>query len=198
MLVPAVLWKDEIQKEFSMLMYDEDTFYYQGYSYGHCFSDIKPMDNIFQYAIVGGNYEVQKVHHQEKSSNGHGSYYVKRERVRTGDKLIGYFSYQIIPGTDTVHNFGLYSFDKGNMLLARDVFNKMEELANDHLRVEWRCVEGNPACSGYLKFCLRMRNKGYWVFDSNMLHMCTRDNRGKYHDEYTFEIINPKKAGKVL
>lgn len=50
--------------------------------------------------------------------------------------------------------FGLISFDRGNMLIGKAVFNEIERCITEyHLhRVEWRMIGGNPAERGYDSF----------------------------------------------
>lgn len=167
MLVPAMFYKDEIEKQFAWWLYDEDMFYYQGYAHGHEMTEIKPQENLYQWAIMG--YSLRSC----------------------GYTLpIGYFSYRIDPATDNVYNFGLYSFDKGNALIGHDVFKKMEELISEHHRIEWRCVGGNKALRGYKRFAMKIAtNHPHLIVNLHQMHDVTKDNGGGYHDEYIFEIV---------
>ena len=167
MLVPAMFYKDEIEKQFAKRMYDDDMFYYQGYAHGHEMAEIKPQDNLYQWAIMG--YSL----------------------ISCGYTLpIGYFSYRIDPATDNVYNFGLYSFDKGNALIGHDVFKKMEELINEHHRIEWRCVGGNKALRGYVRFMEYIHKKyGYYVYKHRLTDV-TKTPHGNYRPEHIFEIVN--------
>ena len=93
-------------------------------------------------------------------------------------------TYRISDYSDTVQSFGLFSFDKGNPLLGRDVFQKLEELVKTHHRVEWCVVGSNPVKRHYDKFC--KRHNGY----IHHWHETTKDECGNYIDSYTYEIIN--------
>ena len=99
------------------------------------------------------------------------------------DKLIGYFAYNIYAETDTACSFGLYSFDKGNPIIGLDVFKKMKELVNTHRRLEWRMVGGNPVQKHYDRFCEKYGGKRV------CLHKVVKDNQGKYHDEFIYEVV---------
>lgn len=123
MLKPAVLYKDEIEREFAQWLYTDELFYYIGYAHANVPPTIEPSDNVYQYAIVNGN------------------------------NLIGYFSYMIQPETDCVYNFGWYSFDPGNTTVVTDVLRKMEELIKDYRRIEWKMVGGNKVEKYYKQFC---------------------------------------------
>lgn len=159
MLRPAILYKDIIEKKFAEQLYSDNYFWYTGYGSCNDLPEIVAQDERWQWAIVMPETE----EHEEK--------------------VIGYFAYQIVPETDTVMNFGWYSFDRGNPLVAKNVFDKMEELVREHRRIEWRMIGGNPVKRGYDSFC--KKHNGNCV----CLHQVTRDVHGEYHDEYIYEIL---------
>ena len=100
------------------------------------------------------------------------------------DRIVGYLAYHIDPIIDNVDRFGLYSFEEGNQTVIRDTFDKLEELISTHHRVEWRVIDGNHAKRGYDNFCKK--------HGGNIVHFhdVTKDLKGKYRDEYIYEIIN--------
>lgn len=155
MLKPAILYKSEIEKLFAEVMYSDDYFYYMGYAHGHVLPEVKPTDNIYQWAIVN-----------------------------KANEVIGWFAYRIDQETDSVYNFGLYSFDKGNVLIGKDVFEKMEELIARYRRVEWRVIEGNPVIRSYDKLC--EKHNGNKV----TFHKITKGPDGTYRNEYIYEILS--------
>ena len=93
-------------------------------------------------------------------------------------------SYRIDPLADRITSFGLYSFDKGNPMIGKDVFNKMEELVEDHHSIEWRMISCNPAKRSYDRFCKKHSGN---VF--KFTHV-TKDKKGNWIDEYVYEIVN--------
>ena len=99
MLVPAILYKEQIKKEFQKYYYTIDMMYETG-----CMCNWSPEiaecpnENQFQYAIVDKN-----------------------------EKLIGYLGYAVDWYASKAYIFGLFSFDRGNILVGRDVFDKLEE-----------------------------------------------------------------------
>lgn len=157
MLKPAILFKNELERKFEEQIYTQDFFYYAGYNGATYIPEIKREDFMFQYAIVDN------------------------------DNLIGYFSYRLDTTSDTICNFGLYSFDRGNATIGKDVMRKMKELIKSHHRVEWRMIGGNPVKRHYDRFCNR--------FGGNIvkLHESARAPYGEYVDEYIYEIVNPHK-----
>lgn len=155
MLVPAICYKEELERLFAKEIYTEDYFLYSGYRYGYELPIIKTEDRARQYAIV------------------------------SGETIIGYFGYRIDPETDSIYNFGLYSFSKGNPVVGKDVFEHLEMLVNTHRRLEWRMIGCNPVKKHYDKFCL-IRHNGNRV----TLHDVCKDFNGNYCDEYIYEIVN--------
>lgn len=106
-----------------------------------------------------------------------------RWAIVDANKVIGYLSYYIDLATNCASGFGLYSFDKGNPVIGVDLFNELERLLTFVHRVEWRVISGNPVIRHYDKFCTA--HGGAKV----ILHDCTKDMQGNYHDEYIYEII---------
>lgn len=108
MLVPAILYKEQIKKEFQKYYYTTDMLYETG-----CMCNWSPEiaecpnESQFQYAII------------DKSG-----------------KLIGYLGYSVDWYASKAYNFGLFSFDRGNVLVGKDVFDKLEELIKTIHRVE--------------------------------------------------------------
>lgn len=159
MLKPAIIYKDEIERKFNEQLYTQDFFYYTGYDGSTYIPEIKREDFLFQYAIIDSS-------------------------KPDGQQLIGYFSYSLNTLSDTINHFGLYSFDRGNITIGRDILRKMKELVKAHHRIEWRMIDGNPVKRHYDKFCKR--------YGGNIvkLHGVTRNPLGGYSDEYIYEIVN--------
>ena len=156
MLVPAILYKEQILKSMQRYFYTTDMLYETG-GVENWTPEIAecPEGWRFQYAIVDRN-----------------------------KKLIGYLGYYVDWYVSKAYNFGLFSFDRGNVLMGRDVFNKLEELVNMLHRVEWRTVSGNPACRGYDNFVKKHNGKKHILKDA------IRDKDGNYHDDIIYEIVN--------
>lgn len=83
------------------------------------------------------------------------------------------------------YRFGLMSFDKGNPLIGRALFEIMENLINKlklH-RIEWGMVSGNPVERHYDKFCEKYNGRKIVLRDT------LKDRLGEYHDSIIYEII---------
>ena len=154
MLVPAILYKDEIIKSMQKYFYTDDMMFETGCLDNWC-PDIaeEPNETMMQYAIV------------------------------SGETLIGYLGYYIDWYVSKAYNFGLFSFDRGNPLVGKEVFNKLEELVSTLHRVEWRAISGNPACRGYDAFIKRHNGNKHILKDA------IKDNKGNYHDDIIYEIV---------
>ena len=156
MLKPAILYREEINKGFQEYYYTDDMMYYTG-SMSNWFPDIVdfPDESKFQYAIVDDN-----------------------------EKLIGYLDYSIDWYVSKAYKFALFSFDRGNVLVGKEVFTKLEELVSTLHRVEWRAVSSNPACRSYDNFIKRHNGNKHILKDS------IRDKNGNYFDDIIYEIIS--------
>lgn len=156
MLKPAILYKEQITKEFQKYLYTTDMMYVTGCLENWIPNILEcPDEGRFQYAIVDEN-----------------------------EKLVGYLGYSIDYYASRAYNFGLFSFDKGNVLVGKDLFNKLEELITIFHRVEWRAVGGNPACRGYDSFIKRHCGNKHVLKDA------LKDKDGNYHDDIIYEIVN--------
>lgn len=126
MIVPAIIYKDEILKKLSGYKYTDDMMYYSGWL-GDRLPEIQSDSdgNRYQFAIVDK------------------------------DKLIGYFTYNINWYSRCMSQFGLFSFDRGNAIIGFDVRKELKKAIQEyHIhRIEWRMIEGNHAERSYDNFC---------------------------------------------
>lgn len=138
MLVPIMLYKDEIHKKLSRHIYSDDMLYYTGWLGSSLPTiDSESDGSRYQYAIVDG------------------------------DKLIGYFTYSVDWYTSCASQFGLFSFDRGNRKIGLDVYRELKKLINDyHIhRIEWRMIGGNPVEKHYDRFCTKYHGKKFVLTD---------------------------------
>lgn len=104
--------------------------------------------------------------------------------VDKNEKLIGCLGYLVDWYASKAYNFGLFSFDRGNVLVGKDIFDKLEELVNALHRIEWRAVGDNPACRGYDNFIKKHNGNKHILKDA------IKDKDGNYHDDIIYEIVN--------
>lgn len=150
MLRPAILYREQIVREFQKYFYSKDMLYETGglYNWSPIIEDSPDFDRR-QYAIVDKD-----------------------------DNLIGYLGYHI-----NYYNFGLFSFDRGNPTIGRDLFNHMNELVQRYHRVEWRMVGGNPVEKHHDKFCEQHGGTKHILKDAS------RDEDGNYRNDVIYEIV---------
>ena len=163
MLKPAIAYKEQLLDKFKYEIYSENYTLYVGYPYSNDLPNLDAFENIFRYAIVNDK-----------------------------DEVIGYLAYRYEPLGDCCCAFGLYSFvprehgiTSDSLILGRDVRNKLEELVENHHRVEWRVLSNNTVKKSYDWFC--KKHNGHFVD----LHDVTKDSKGNYVDNRIYEIINP-------
>lgn len=158
MLVPAILYSSEITVEFQKNLYTQDMMYVAG-----CMDNWVPkiLDcpdfNCYQYAIIDEN-----------------------------KKLIGFLCYRIDWYASKAYDFGLMSFDRGNPLIGKDVFNKLNELVAKLHRVSWNALSRNPACNGYDNFVKKHGGNKHILKDD------VKDKNGNYHDSIIYEIVSER------
>lgn len=176
MLVPAIVYREELLNKFAKEIYSDRYFYYMGYGHGHDLPDIRSnnMDDIYQWAVV--------------------------DNSKKKEEVIGWFAYRIYTSTKSAENFGLYSFqdDKHSVLrnaliLGRDIYEAMHRLISTYHKVCWRVISGNPVMKSYDRLCAKFNRKPGFISNSVRLHDCTTDAKGQYHDEIIYEIINLSK-----
>ena len=154
MLKPALMYKEKIEKCFAEIMYSEDFFYYVGWAHCHYLPEIKPEDNRYQWAVMDQ------------------------------EKVIGYISYRVNPDVDSVSQFGVISFDKGNPIVGRDLYRIIKNLVKCYRRIEWHMIGGNPIEHNYDRICAK--------FNGNkvVLHDVCKDNNGIFRDNVIYEILS--------
>ena len=155
-LKPAILYKDEIIRRMKEYSYSDDMLNYTGWL-GSSTPNItaEPDAGTYQYAIVDG------------------------------DRLIGYFTYEVDWYSSCARCFGLFSFERSNSAVGIAVYRELRKLINDyHIhRIEWRMVGGNPVERHYDRFCRRYNGRKFVLPDA------IKDSAGKYHDDVIYEIV---------
>lgn len=158
MLKPAICHKDEIENALKEYFYTNDMMYYCGGTGSHLLTIADDgEDGHYQYAVIG----------KEKN-------------------LIGYIAYMLDRYSSCAYSFGAFSFDRGNPVMGKDLYDLLERLVNTLHRVEFRAVSGNPATKGYDKFLKKHSDVG----KKHILKDVFKDADGNYHDEYIYEFVN--------
>ena len=156
MLEPAILHKEEIINGLTKHIYEDEMTFYSGWN-GYTLPEIP---NEFD----GYNY---------------------RYAILDADNVIGYFCYHYDTHSQCLSNFGLYSFDRGNPIIGKDILCEIRRIIKEykpHL-MEWRMVGGNSVEKHYDRFCKKYNGRKFVLTD------VFKDIYGKYHNDVIYEII---------
>ena len=158
MLKPAICYKDEIENALKEYFYTDDMMFYVG-SLDSYLIEIANSgeDGRYQYAVVGND-----------------------------NKLVGYIAYRLDRYSSCAYNFGAFSFDRGNPIMGKEMYELFEKLISTVHRVEFRAIDGNPAIKGYDAFL----NKHSDVGKKHILTDVFKDTNGNYHNDFIYEFIN--------
>lgn len=157
MLKPAQLYSEELQKKNYETWYDQRYMYYHS---GTGAYDIQLADN---------NCEKHQFVSVDKDNN-----------------VIGYISYKIDWCALSADNFGIISYDMGNMEFLKDCYKVVCDLFEKyHMnRVGWFAFADNPAVRGYRNFINKHGGK-----ECAYLRQISKLTDGKLHDAVEFEIL---------
>lgn len=162
MIRPAILYKDEIVASMQEWYYTDSMLYYTG-SIDNCIPEIAESDEYgpgrYDWAVI--------------------------ERESNVDTVIGYISYRVDFYTGVAYNFGIFSFDRGNLIFVDDLNKILKSLLDNPMvhKLEWRAVSGNPAVRAYDKFC-KDHNGVKHILKNDI-----RDVEGNFHDDIIYEVF---------
>ena len=158
MIKPAICYADEITKKFQEYTYSDEMFLISGgiWSWTPKICERGDDPSYHDYAILDNNCRV-----------------------------IGYISFMYDFYSGNANNFGLISFDRGNILIGKAVYEVLDMIINKYKahRIEWRMISGNPVERHYDKFCKKYHGNKY------VLHDVAKDRNGMYHNDTIYEII---------
>ena len=101
--------------------------------------------------------------------------------------ITGYISYSVDWIAMSADQFGIISFDRGNVLFAKDVYKVICNLFEIYgmNRISWRVYVDNPAIRGYRKFIEKHGGRECGYYRQN-----ARLQDGRLHDSVEFEILS--------
>jgi RimJ/RimL family protein N-acetyltransferase len=157
MLKPAQLYREQLQRKNTEAWYKPENIFWNG---GTGDAEISLPDN---------NYERHCFVSVDKD-----------------DRVIGYISYNVDWSAMSAYGFGAISYDKGNLVFARDLNTAICNLFEVyHLnRCAWCCFADNPAIRGYRNFIKRHGGK-----ECGYMRQVAKLQDGKLHDSVDFEIL---------
>lgn len=162
MIVPAICYKDEIEREMNMLLYTDDMMYFVGSISGEPVNlfveDDGKGDLKCQFAIVDGN-----------------------------SNLVGYLQYRIDLYASCAYDFATISFAKGKPIMGKELHETLERLVRRYHRVEFSAISSNSVIKAYDRFLESHNNIGH----KHVFKDAFRDLDGNYNDQYVYEFVNP-------
>lgn len=107
--------------------------------------------------------------------------------VDSKNKVIGYITYTVDWVSSSASGFGIISFDKGNVLFAKDVYTAICDIFDKYHfnRIEWYCYADNPVIKSYRRFIQKHGGQ-----ECGYLRQSKKLQDGKFHDSVIFEILN--------
>lgn len=167
MLVPAIQYKDEIEKAFQKIQYSEKYLWYTG-SIDNYDLEVKTEGDKFAFAIVCQEHLI-----------GYISF-----RVDWYCSMA--YNFSLIRFSDAFVEIG----GVATRTMARAIIEviRMVESFNLH-RIDFRCVSGNPAEEKYYKILIKVVGQRRYKLDKLTFHDNIRDTRGNYHDTIVYELI---------
>ena len=165
MLVPAITYKEEIEREFKKIQYSEKYLWYTG-SIDNYDLEVKTEGDKFAFAIV---YQEHLI--------GYISF-----RVDWYCSMAYNFS---------LIKFDITEDSPCSTLIMADAIRAvMRMIASFNLhRIDFRCVSGNPIRKKYIDICDIFERAGKYYFNLQVFHDNIRDIHGNYHDTICYELI---------
>jgi len=167
MIVPAITYKEEIEREFKKIHYTDKYLWYTG-SIDNYDMEVKTEGDKYAFAIV------------------------------CQEHLIGYISFRVDWYCSMAYNFSLIRFSDAFVeidgVATRTIANAIREVIqliesfNLH-RIDFRCVEGNPAEFKYWRIMEVVEKSKKWYWHGIKFTDNIRDYKGEYHDTICYELI---------
>lgn len=157
MIKSALNFADEIKSKYAERMYDIDYQWYFGWRGTEIPKIEENSYNAYRFASVG------------KDGN-----------------VIGYICYDTNLSSNSCINFGIISFDRGNLNFVRDVRQAINDIFYKYNfnRIEFHCFDGNPALRGYRNFIKKFGGR-----EVGRLRKAVKLLDGKLYDTIIFEIL---------
>lgn len=166
MLVPAIQYKDEIEKEFQRIQYSEKYLWYTG-SIDNYDIEVKTEGDKFSFAIVCQEHLI-----------GYISF-----RVDWYCSMA--YNFSLIRFSDAFVEIG--GVATRTMASAIREVIRMIESFNLH-RIDFRCVSGNPVWRKYEHLLLWFHRRD-WIGNMIVFRDNIKDRQGYYHDTICYELI---------
>lgn len=171
MLVPAIQYKEEIEKEFQKIQYSDKYLWYTG-SIDNYDIEVKTEGDKFAFAIVESCQVIGYISFRV-------DWYCS---MAYNFSLIKFLPHYFDNPTQE------YKDSTKKMASAIREVIRMIESFNLH-RIDFRCVSGNPARKHYSRICHKVNEQGKYNFNLMIFTDNIKDMKGEYHDTLCYELI---------
>lgn len=186
MLVPAIQYKDEIEKQFKAIQYSNKYLWYTG-SIDNYDIEVKTEGDKFAFAIT---YQEELIGYISFRVDWYCSMAYNFSLIKFKNKIADEVMNEYYRGSGNVNLpiGGFYIDTKPFIASAVIEVMRMIESFNLH-RIDFRCVSGNPAEEKYDKIIRRICKQGKYDVETPMFRDNIKDTHGNYHDTICYELI---------
>ena len=170
MLVPAGIYKEQIEKAFNAEQYSEKLFWYDGSidNYPH---EVTTEGDKYAFAIV------------------HSGQVIGYVSFRIDWYCSCAFNFSLIKFLDIYFENSTQEYKSSTPLMISAIREIMRMIKSYSIhRIDFRCVSGNPAIRGYTGIIQQIEKQNYSVKISRFRDNI-KDRQGKYHDTIMYEMI---------
>jgi hypothetical protein len=181
MLVPAIQYKDDIEKQFQRIQYTDKYLWYTG-SIDNYDIEVKTEGDKFSFAIVYQEELIGYVSFRVDwyCSMAYNFSLIKfRDKVEDKEEWVSYYGYE-------TEEHPLISTTRIMANAIREVIRMIESF-NLH-RIDFRCVSGNPVWRKYDHLLVWFHRRD-WIGNMIVFRDNIRDRQGYYHDTICYELI---------
>ena len=170
MLIPAIQYKEEIEKQFQRIQYSEKYLWYTG-SIDNYDIEVKTEGDKYSYAIVESGQVLGYISFRI-------DWYCS---MAYNFSLIRFLPYYFDNPTQ--------EYKDSTLKMASAILEviRMIESFNLH-RIDFRCVSGNPVWKKYEHLLLWFHRRD-WIGNMIVFRDNIRDREGDYHDTICYELI---------
>lgn len=193
MLVPAVIYKEELTKKFNEIRYSDKAVWFNGcIESGPIQIQDAPSEGKFQYAIVDRKPEYDYEYTGGTvNKDGSTTQHYESKLVGYTDVVVGYLGFYVGWYDCGVWGIGLISFeDKPNQAITSAIREMIKMFKNYHLhRIEFRAIGGNPVVKKYDKIIATLNKGNRYSCKKITLTDTFKDRYGNFQNSYIYELI---------
>ena len=177
MLVPAITYKESIEKQFRLLSYSDRLLLYTG-SIENYDWEIKTDVDKYDFAIV------------------HSGQVVGYISFRVDWYCSCAYNFGLMKFLNTYFDNTTQEYKSSAPLIISAVREVVQMIKRFNLhRIDFRCVSGNPAMRGYMGILKQVQKQGYSIRTVDFIDNI-RDRDGQYRNTTMFELIKREPYGE--